>query len=124
LDAKLELESQLLFKRKQELRDMARKIIPVGMSCIFVRQAEPLGLGHAVLCADSAVGNNPFTVFLANDLMRGQLSPAEALVETLGRTRHSVLSVKEVPLEDVSPYWVVRLGAVALDGVISVEGLV
>jgi UTP-glucose-1-phosphate uridylyltransferase len=65
---------------------------------------------------EGAVGNNPFTVFLANDLMRGRLAPAEALVETLGRTLQCVLSVNEVPLEDVSRYGVVRLGAVALDG--------
>jgi UTP--glucose-1-phosphate uridylyltransferase len=123
-DANLELENQLVAKGKQDLRDMVRNIVPAGVSCIFVRQPEPLGLGHAVLCAAPAVGNNPFAVLLADDLMRGPLLPTEALVQAFARMGHSVLSVDEVPLEDVSKYGILRPGATGPDGVIAVQGLV
>jgi UTP--glucose-1-phosphate uridylyltransferase len=123
-DANLELENQLMAKGKKELRDMVRNIVPAGVSCIFVRQAEPLGLGHAVLCAAPAVGDKPFAVLLADDLMRGPVLPTEALVKTFERTGQSVLSVNEVPPEDVSKYGILRPGATGPDGVIAVEGLV
>jgi len=123
-DTNLELENQLLAKGKQDLRDMVRNIVPAGVSCIFVRQPEPLGLGHAVLCAAPAVGNNPFAVLLADDLMRGPLLPTEALVTAFGRTGQSLLSVDEVAPEEVSKYGILRPGETGPDGVIAVRGLV
>ena len=65
-DANTELENMLRSKGKDEQADMVRKIIPEGVECIFVRQAELLGLGHAVLCAERAVGGDPFAVLLAD----------------------------------------------------------
>ena len=123
-DANLELENQLLAKGKAELRDMVRNIVPVGVSCIFVRQPEPLGLGHAVLCAAPAVGDKPFAVLLADDLMRGPLLPTEALVQAFGRTGQSLLSVNEVAPEEVSKYGILNPGATGPDGVIAVKGLI
>ena len=64
-DANTELESILRAKGKDEQADMVRNIIPDGVKCIFMRQAEQLGLGHAVLCAERAVGDEPFAVLLA-----------------------------------------------------------
>ncbi|ATX65884.1 UTP--glucose-1-phosphate uridylyltransferase GalU [Roseinatronobacter bogoriensis] len=123
-DANLELESQLLAKGKSDLRDMVRNIVPEGVSCIFVRQPEPLGLGHAVLCAAPAVGKNPFVVLLADDLMQGSYLPTQALVEAFSRYPHTILSVSEVDAEDVSKYGILKPGVTGDDGMINVDGLV
>lgn len=109
-DANLELENQLMAKGKGRLRDMVRNIVPDGVSCMFIRQPEPLGLGHAVLCAAPAVGDNPFAVLLADDLMKGDLLPTQALLDAHERTRCTVLSVAEVAREDVSKYGIVEPG--------------
>ncbi len=123
-DANLELENQLLSKGKTELRDMVRNIVPEGVSCIFVRQPEPLGLGHAVLCAAPAVGDNPFAVLLADDLMQGQTLPTAALVAAFEKKAQALLSVSEVPHTQVSKYGILRPGATGADGFIAVEGLI
>lgn len=123
-DANLELESQLVAKGKSELRDMVRNIVPEGVSCIFVRQPEPLGLGHAVLCAAPAVGNNPFVVLLADDLMQGSYLPTEALVDAYNKHPHTILSVSEVADEDVSKYGILKPGETRHEGMIGVAGLV
>ncbi|MFU8899217.1 MAG: UTP--glucose-1-phosphate uridylyltransferase GalU [Roseinatronobacter sp.] len=123
-DANLELESQLVAKGKTDLRDMVRNIVPEGVACIFMRQPEPLGLGHAVLCAAPAVGNNPFVVLLADDLMQGSYLPTQALVEAFARQPQTILSVSEVPQEDVSKYGILKPGITGKDGMIRVDGLV
>lgn len=123
-DANLELENQLLSKGKPDLRDMVRNIVPQGVSCIFVRQPEPLGLGHAVLCAALAVGNNPFVVLLADDLMQGASLPTAALVAAYQQAQCAILSVSEVALEDVSKYGILKPGLARADGLIAVAGLV
>ena len=123
-DANLELESQLLAKGKTELRDLVRNIVPEGVSCIFVRQPEPLGLGHAVLCAAPAVGDNPFAVLLADDLMHGAKLPTAALVDAFAKTQRNLLSVSEVPEQDVSKYGILKPGAQDASGLVEVLGLV
>ncbi len=123
-DANLELENQLMAKGKEDVRDMVRNIVPPGVACIFVRQPEPLGLGHAVLCAAPAVGNNPFVVLLADDLMQGEVLPTQALVDAFERRPQTLLSVSEVALEEVSKYGILRPGKTGSDGMIAVEGLV
>lgn len=123
-DTNLELEHQLLSKGKPELRDMVRNIVPQGVSCIFVRQPEPLGLGHAVLCAAPAVGNEPFAVLLADDLMHGPVLPTSSLVDAFDKAGHAILSVSEVASEDVSKYGILKGGAQDTNGLIRVEGLV
>lgn len=62
-DNNQELETALRAKGKDEQADMVKNLLPAGVECIFVRQPEQLGLGHAVLCAERAVGNEPFAVF-------------------------------------------------------------
>lgn len=123
-DANLELEAQLVAKGKPEIRDMVRNIVPEGVSCIFVRQPEPLGLGHAVLCAAPAVGDNPFVVLLADDLMHGDFLPTQALVQAYQKTHQAVLSVSEVAHEEVSKYGILKPGSVDSDGLIAVDGIV
>ena len=123
-DANLELETQLVAKGKPEIRDMVRNIVPEGVACIFVRQPEPLGLGHAVLCAAPAVGDTPFAVLLADDLMQGATLPTTALVKAFARKPQTLLSVSEVAPGDVSNYGILHPGATGADGLIAVKGLV
>jgi len=123
-DANLELEAQLVAKGKTDTRDMVRNIVPEGVSCIFVRQPEPLGLGHAVLCAAPAVGDNPFVVLLADDLMQGAELPTAALVRAYAKTLQTVLSVSEVAPKDTPKYGILQPGAIDADGLITVNGIV
>ncbi|MCC5969901.1 MAG: UTP--glucose-1-phosphate uridylyltransferase GalU [Pararhodobacter sp.] len=123
-DANLELEMQLAAKGKHQIREMVRNIVPEGVSCIFVRQAEPLGLGHAVLCAAPAVGNQPFAVLLADDLMKGPRLPTQDLVEAFERSPRNLLCVNKVLREEVSNYGIVVPGGEARGNEIPVAGLV
>ena len=71
-DTAYELETELERKGKSALLDQVRSVLPHGVRCIYIRQAEPLGLGHAVLCAQPVVGEDPFAVVLADDLIDSQ----------------------------------------------------
>jgi UTP--glucose-1-phosphate uridylyltransferase len=84
-DRNLELEASLEAKGKDDIREMVRNIIPKGVNCIFARQPEALGLGHAILCAAPVIGDEPFAVLLADDFMRGDVLPTEALCQAVGR---------------------------------------
>ncbi len=120
-DSNQELEAALRAKGKTGQADMVRNILPQGVECIFVRQPEQLGLGHAVLCAERAVGNDPFAVLLADDFLTydgaGVTADLVKGYEASGRTQ---LSVMEVNGPDISKYGVVQSGAAAG----SVAGLV
>lgn len=121
LDANLELEFQLSQRGKHAERDMVRNIVPPGVSCIFIRQPEPKGLGDAVLCAAPAVGNAPFAVLLADDLMKGDLLPTTELVRAYQSKPGTYLCVTDVEDAEVSKYGIVRPG---IGGKLSVAGLV
>ena len=107
-DKAFELEHELEAKQKTELLKIVRSIVPDHVSCIYLRQAEALGLGHAVLCALPVVGNEPFAVILADDLIdggaKGCLSQMVDVYEYQGR---SVLGVERVPKEETNKYGVV-----------------
>lgn len=123
-DANLELEAALLAKGKVEARDQIRNIVPRHVECLFVRQPEQLGLGHAVLCARRAVGNEPFAVLLADDLMmQPQGSAIGDLVSVYEETGKCTLSVAEVGMEDVSKYGIIAPSGVLSDNLWSVAGL-
>ena len=107
-DANNELENMLRAKGKDAQADMVRNIIPEGVECIFVRQAEPLGLGHAVLCAERAVGSDPFAVLLADDFLTDYEPGVTAdLVQAFASSGKSQLSVMEVHGSDISKYGIV-----------------
>lgn len=107
-DANNELETMLRAKGKDAQADMVRNILPEGVECIFVRQAEQLGLGHAVLCADRAVGDDPFAVLLADDFLTDYKPGVTAdLVQAFSSSGKSQLSVMEVDGPDISKYGVV-----------------
>ena len=123
-DANLELEFQLTQKGKHAERDMVRNIIPPGVNCIFVRQPEPKGLGDAVLCAAPAVGNEPFVVLLADDLMMGATLPTAEMVAAYADAPSNYLCVTEVDDESVHKYGIVRPGPAGPDGRVTVAGLI
>ena len=107
-DANIELEMMLRAKGKGAQADMVRNIIPAGVECIFVRQAEQLGLGHAVLCGERAVGGEPFAVLLADDFLTDYEPGVTAdLADAFKISGKSQLSVMEVDGPDISKYGVV-----------------
>ena len=107
-DANNELEIMLRAKGKNAQADMVRNVIPAGVECIFVRQAEQLGLGHAVLCAERAVGDDPFAVLLADDFLTDYTDGVTAdLVHEFEKSGNSQLSVMEVEGPEISKYGVV-----------------
>ena len=111
-DMTVELEIALEQAGKQELLDIVRSVKPDDMECIYVRQAQALGLGHAVLCAQRLVGNAPFAVLLADDLMVGAPPVLAQMVEVYREWRTSILAVQEVPAEQTRRYGIVAGNAV------------
>ena len=107
-DNNQELEMVLRAKGKNEQADMVKNILPAGVECIFVRQSEQLGLGHAVLCAERAVGNHPFAVLLADDFLTYEgLGVTADLSNAFAVSGKTQLSVMEVNGPDISKYGVV-----------------
>ncbi len=110
-DMAYELETELAKSHKQALLDCAKSVLPEGVSCAFVRQSQPLGLGHAVLCAKPLVGDRPFGVILPDDLIdAGQQPVMQQLADQFDQTGRSVISVKRVPEDLTQLYGVVDIG--------------
>lgn len=110
-DTDAELEQALIASGKDELLASIRGIVPPGVACIYIRQGEPLGLGHAVLCARPAVGNEPFFVHLADDLIAGSPGCLAQMAAEHGRHGGSVIAVETVPREHTSSYGIVAVDA-------------
>lgn len=109
-DTAYELETELEAAGKHELLSLVRTIKPDDMECLYVRQPRSLGLGHAVLCAQPLVGDEPFAVLLADDLMTGLdggPSVLAQMVEVCAEVQASVIAVQEVPLEHTRRYGIV-----------------
>ena len=106
-DMTFELEVALEQAGKQELLHIVRSVKPDDMECIYVRQAQALGLGHAVLCGQRLVGNEPFAVLLADDLMVHEKPILAQMVEQFAEWRVSILAVQEVPAEHTQRYGIV-----------------
>lgn len=106
-DTAYELEAELEKKGKQELLRITREVIPEGVNCIYIRQSEPLGLGHAVLCAQPVIKNEPFAVILADDFMVSEVSVTRQMVEVFARHHSSVLGVQDVPRALTRQYGIV-----------------
>ena len=107
-DANNELATVLRSNGQEKQADMVCNIVPEGVECIFVRQAEQLGLGHAVLCAERVVGGDPFAVLLADDFLTDHETGVTGdLVNAYSETGKSQLSVMEVKEADISKYGVV-----------------
>jgi len=106
-DKAYELETELERRGKAQLLEFVRDMMPKGINCIYIRQAEPLGLGHAVLCAQPVVNDEPFAVLLADDLLDGQPPVLRQMVDIYDYYHCSVLGVQEVPREETRSYGIV-----------------
>src|SRR5258708_13114794 len=102
-----ELEQLLERQGKHQLLEALMSATPRGVTFVYVRQPEPLGLGHAVLCAQSVVGDEPFAVILADDLIDASPGVTAQLVESYRRHGASVLAVQDVARQDTSKYGIV-----------------
>ena len=107
-DKAYELETELQADGKDTMLDMVQNVLPKDVNCIFIRQSEPLGLGHAVLCAEPVVGEEPFAIILADDLIddgtRGCLSQ---MIEIYDEEQCGIVGVQEVKKEEVKSYGVI-----------------
>lgn len=114
-----ELEAQLAARGKNDQLEQVRAVLPAGMSIVVVRQTQPLGLGHAVLCAKEVVGNRPFAVMLPDDLIDGPdagcLADMVALYKTSGACS---LAVEEVPRDQTHRYGIVSLQGERISGLV------
>jgi UTP--glucose-1-phosphate uridylyltransferase len=106
-DKAYELEAELAMRGKKELLRIVQEVIPKHVNCIYIRQTEALGLGHAVLCAQPVVQDEPFAVILADDLIDGEPSVVKQMVDVYARHHCSILGVQEVPREQTRQYGIV-----------------
>ena len=118
-----ELETELERKRKDALLGMVRSVLPEGAHCIYIRQAEPLGLGHAVLCARPVVGDDAFAVILADDLMDSQPPAMAHMAQVFSREGASLLGVEEVPRDQTQSYGIVTVERPGVD-IARIHGIV
>jgi UTP--glucose-1-phosphate uridylyltransferase len=122
-DKAYEIESELASRGKKDLLELVQGILPPHVSCIYIRQSEQLGLGHAVLCARPVINDEPFAVILADDLIDGDPPVVRQMVDVFAREGRSVLGVQEVPRSQTASYGIVR--ATRIDERLeSVEGIV
>jgi UTP--glucose-1-phosphate uridylyltransferase len=110
-DSDPELEHALEAQGKSDLLNEVRSVLPSYASCIYIRQPAPLGLGHAVLCAQPAVGAEPFFVHLADDLIKSEVACLRQMAEVYEARRASVLGVQVVPKSDTDKYGIVAVDA-------------
>ena len=108
-DSDPELEATLQAQGKQELLEALHGILPSWASCVYIRQSAPLGLGHAVLCARPVVGNAPFMVHLADDLIDASVSCLKQMTAVHAKYGGSILGVQNVPKQDTDKYGIVSL---------------
>ena len=106
-DKAYELEAELEMRGKVELLNLVRDITPSHINCIYIRQVEPLGLGHAVLCAKPVVQDEPFAVLLADDLIDGEPPIIKQMAEVFQQYQCSILGVQNVPRENTNQYGIV-----------------
>ena len=110
-DSDQELEQLLERQGKSDLLNQLRSVLPSYASCIYIRQPAPLGLGHAVLCAQPAVGAEPFFVHLADDLIKSDVACLAQMADVYDAKRASILGVQAVPRQDTDKYGIVAVEA-------------
>jgi len=110
-DKAYELETELAARNKSALLETVQMATPPGINCIYIRQAEALGLGHAVLCAAPVVGNDPFAVLLADDLIDAPTPVMAQMTQIASREQYSVIGVMQVPMADTPSYGIVETDA-------------
>ena len=123
-DKSYELETELEIRGKHDLLKIVKDVIPDGVSCVFIRQSEALGLGHAVLCAEAAVGHEPFAVILPDDLIRNEGNGCvKQMVQVFDEYQSSIIGTQTVAIEESDKYGMVA-GAQVADRIARVEQIV
>lgn len=122
-DKAYELEAELERRGKSETLEFVRNLLPKDINCIYIRQAEALGLGHAVLCALPVVGDEPFAVLLADDLLDGEPGVIRQMVDVHAYHRCSVIGVQDVPRAETRSYGIVDSRPLA-DGIEQIRRIV
>lgn len=109
-DTNYELEHRLQAQGKNDILKIVQNIVPKGVDCIYVRQPQALGLGHAVLCARKVIGDSPFAVLLADDLIDSPANPSlKQMLKLHHQNNASVIAVQKIAREDSKKYGVVAL---------------
>ena len=107
-DRSVELEQELMARQQHDVLDEVQSVLPSNVNCVYIRQPKPLGLGHAVLCARSVIGDNPFAVLLPDDLMHGKERGCIAqMADAFARLGSSLLAVENVPRSMTGKYGIV-----------------
>ncbi|PRY04137.1 UTP--glucose-1-phosphate uridylyltransferase GalU [Paraburkholderia sp. BL25I1N1] len=122
-DKSYEIEAELEARGKDKLLELVRSIKPSHVDCFYVRQPEALGLGHAVMCAEKLVGDNPFAVILADDLLYGTPPVMTQMIEVFDHYHSSVIGVEEIPAQETKSYGIVD-GKKWEDSIIKMSGIV
>ena len=108
-DSAYELETELALRNKKEQLELVKSIVPKHVSCVYIRQAEALGLGHAVLCAEPAVGNEPFYVILADDLIDGGArSCLQQMSAVFAERQSSMVGIENVHPKETNRYGIIK----------------
>ncbi len=122
-DKSYEIEAALEAHGKEKLLELVRGIKPAHINCFYVRQPEALGLGHAILCAEKLVGDNPFAIVLADDLLDGAQPILKQMVEKFNHYHSSLIGVEEIPREQSRSYGVIE-GREWEDNIINLSGII
>ena len=122
-DKAYELETELEERGRHNLLVQVRDVLPKHVSCTYVRQSEALGLGHAVLCARAVVGNEPFAVILADDLIDAEVPVLKQMVDRFEREQRSIVAVQPIPIEESASYGIIK-GEPAGDRLHKMTGIV
>ncbi len=108
-DKAYELETELAMRNKTELLETVRSVAPRGINCIYIRQVEALGLGHAVLCAEAVVNDEPFAVILADDLIDAHVPVMRQMADLYGLEGQSIVGVRQVGRSETASYGIVNV---------------
>jgi len=122
-DTAYEIEAELASRGKTDLLRAVQEVIPKHVNCIYIRQSEPLGLGHAVLCAQPVVQDEPFAVILADDLIDGSVPIIRQMADVFKQHQCSILGVQTVPRDQTRQYGIVSSVALTAD-IDQVNGIV
>ena len=122
-DKAYELETELHARGREKLLEILHNILPSNVSCIYLRQSQALGLGHAVLCARPVVGNDPFAVILADDLISAEVPAMKQMTNIYDHYNNSVIGVQQVDPNETSRYGIVKVRSWE-QGIHKIDGMV
>ncbi len=122
-DTNLKLERILKEREKHDLLQIVRSLVPRSCNIVYTRQSEPLGLGHAIWCARDIVGDEPFAVLLADDLIKSKVPVLQQMIREFDRLRASIMAIIEVPKEETSRYGIIEAEQ-AFNGTVQVKSMI